>query len=107
MSDNNNPYYANREIDFTYHRKFICDDQNKQMCNTEKSFWNGWFTDMSNDFHTYSIEWDEHKLIWRIDGEEVWRIFRLHDMNGGELLLCGNIASAIYVTDRIFQWRSQ
>jgi len=102
MSDNDNPYYANRDISFTYHRKFNCDDENKRQCGYAKKFSNGWFTDMSKDYHTYSVEWDEHKLIWRIDGTEVWRVFKWQDLNGKEILKCGHIPTAYYTVDRIF-----
>ncbi len=102
MSENDNAFFSNRNIDLTYHRRINCQTESKEQCGITLKYTNGWFTDMSEDFHTYSIEWDEHKLIWRIDNEEIWSVFKYHTQGGQELLLCGNIAQAYYVKDRIF-----
>ncbi len=41
---------------------------------TERSYSGSWDTaDLSKDFHTFTLEWREDKLIWFIDGKERFR----------------------------------
>lgn len=107
MSESNNSYLANRDINFTYHRKINCNDKENKQCGSNISFlkppgFGHWDTDMSKNFHTYSIEWDNQKLIWRIDGEEVYRIVYLHDLLGREVYADNNLANGMYIYDKIF-----
>jgi beta-glucanase (GH16 family) len=44
----------------------------------------------SNDYHVFSLEWDEFNLVYRIDGEEKFILSRLLDINGREVLDCIN-----------------
>ncbi len=41
---------------------------------TERSYSGGWpGPDLSRDFHTFAVEWDEAKIVWFIDGRERFR----------------------------------
>ncbi len=101
MSENTNPYFANRNMDFSYHRKDNCDTGEKLLCSTDIR-WPSWTTDMSLAFHTYSVEWDEHMLVWRIDGNEIKTVYRWHTILGQDMLKCGQIVPGSYVEDKIF-----
>lgn len=64
----------------------------------------GRYTDNSNDFsddyHTYSIEWDEFHLIYRIDGVERRRISRYSNSLGITIDDCRNIPEYNNIWDK-------
>ena len=37
--------------------------------------------DLSLDFHTYALEWNENELIWYLDGVQRYRVTRLQSSN--------------------------
>lgn len=98
MSDNSNPTAASKQITFTYHRNLDCDDDAKVQCSDEQNTG----TDMSLAMHTYSVEWDEHKLTWRVDGNEVLVKYRWHTTLGQTMTRCGQIPFAYYSMDSMY-----
>ena len=41
---------------------------------TERAYQGSWpLPDLTREFHTYAIEWDEGKIVWQIDGKERFR----------------------------------
>ncbi len=41
---------------------------------TERSYSGGWpLPDLTSEFHTYTIDWDETRIVWLIDGKERFR----------------------------------
>lgn len=68
---------SNKSLHMTYHRKLKCEE--------EKTYAHGTTLvdtiDYSKDFHTYSIEWDQYQITWRVDGKikkVVYGLKRLH-----------------------------
>lgn len=98
MSEYRSPFLNNRNIDFTYHRKPDCSVNIARHCNYDRFF----ATDMTREPHTYAVEWDEHRIIWSIDGQEMVRKSRWEDPNGKEMLKSGMIPPSYYSADRIF-----
>ncbi|HDR68449.1 MAG TPA: glycoside hydrolase family 16 protein [Bacteroidaceae bacterium] len=98
MSDYNRPFFNNRKIDFTYHRKADCNDAKSMHCNYNRFF----SSDMTLAPHTFSVEWDEHRIIWSVDGKEVLRKSKWFNSKEQEMFLCGPIAPGYYAVDRIF-----
>lgn len=39
--------------------------------------------DYSQDFHTFTVEWDKNLIRWIIDGNEVYHVFRLYHNTAG------------------------
>lgn len=103
MSESSNPATASEQITFTYHRKLSCSDENKVSCIDDQSTG----TDMSQEPHIYSVEWDEHKIIWRVDGTEVLKKYRWFNLQGQEMLLCGQIPPAFYSKDRMYPFDNE
>ena len=56
---------------------------------------------MSQSFHTYSVEWDEHSIKWKVDGNTKWEKSRFYDNNGIVQTLCGSL-NVYWWMDRIF-----
>lgn len=50
----------------TYHRQIDCTDPDKGICQHGGS--RKVALDLSRDFHHYSLEWNEYKIVWRLDG---------------------------------------
>jgi beta-glucanase (GH16 family) len=58
----------------TYHKAYDCySDRGQCGFGFTKHIEN----DLSNDFHLYSVEWDDYKIIWRLDGEISREVYRL------------------------------
>ncbi len=55
----------------------------------------------SDDYHVYSVEWDELKLVYRIDGQEVLTVFRYRDRMGRTLTDCHNLINAHWAFDLV------
>jgi len=98
-----NPTTAGKQITYSYHRNLYCNDNNKLRCIDDQNTG----TDMSLDMHTYSVEWDEHKIIWRVDGNEVLIKYKWSNLSGQEMLCCGQIPAAYYSMDRIYPFDDQ
>ncbi len=59
-------------------------------------------TNFSQALHTYSVEWNEHRLIWRIDNNIVLQRTRFYNTNGVEKELCGSITNQNWFRDLIY-----
>jgi hypothetical protein len=71
----------------TYHMLYDCADTSHGQCNS--GFTRDYKIDLSDDFHVYSVEWNENKIIWKMDGEitrEVYRIWEIGEPNHNGLL---------------------
>lgn len=55
----------------------------------------------SNDYHIYSVEWDEFYLTYRIDGVIRRKISRFSDLQGRTLDNCNNLQHEHSVWDRL------
>ncbi len=55
----------------------------------------------SDDYHVYSVEWDELKMVYRIDGQEVLKVFRYHDRLGRTFTDCHHLTNANWVFDLV------
>jgi beta-glucanase (GH16 family) len=60
------------------------------------------FSDLSLDFHTYTMEWTPHNLNFFIDGNYLWSIRRLINTAGQEMNVdCGNyLAAGTYLSSK-------
>jgi len=56
-------------------------------------------TDLSKDFHTYSVEWDEYKRKFMVDDRVIWTFYTYRNALGQEIQDCGDIATGIYFED--------
>lgn len=56
----------------------------------------------SDDYHIYSVEWDEFYLIYRIDGEIKRKLSRYTDMQGRLIDNCNDLQHSHRVWDRLF-----
>ena len=68
---------CNKSLHMTYHRNLNCEEP--------KTYAHGTTLidtmDYSRDFHTYSIEWDQYQITWKVDGKikkVVYGLKRLH-----------------------------
>jgi beta-glucanase (GH16 family) len=68
----------NGGVSTNYHLQLDCNESDsRRHCPREISR-----NDMTNDFHTYSLEWNEHFLIWRIDGEIIRMVVKYYNQMG-------------------------
>ncbi len=44
--------------------------------------WGNSKTDLSDDYHIYTLEWDYYKIVWSIDGQVVHSLYRFNSKNG-------------------------
>jgi beta-glucanase (GH16 family) len=44
--------------------------------------WGNSKTDLSDDYHIYTLEWDYYKIVWSIDGQVVHSLYRFNSRNG-------------------------
>ena len=72
---------ANKRLHMTYHRNLVCDGG--------KTYSHGTTLvdtmDYTKDFHTYSIEWDQYQVTWKVDGKikkVVYGLKKLHSQRG-------------------------
>lgn len=54
----------------------------------------------AEDFHIYSIEWDEFTITYRIDGDIKYQVTRYTDQIGRTIDNCQNLSRTYYVFDR-------
>jgi beta-glucanase (GH16 family) len=62
----------------TYHRQNNCSDTSKGSCSS--GFSRKYPQDMSDDFHIYSVEWNESKIVWKIDNEIAREVYRFWEI---------------------------
>jgi len=103
MSVSTNPTIAGKQITYTYHRNLNCDDENKVQCADNQNTG----VDMSLAMHTYSVEWDEHKIVWSVDGTEVLKKYKWFTILGQEMELCGQIPPAFYSMDTMYPFDNE
>lgn len=53
-------------------------------------------TDYSNDFHIYSVEWDEYGIKWKVDGITRHDVVAFYDFYTGQSVNCNNINGLYY-----------
>jgi hypothetical protein len=58
----------------TYHKQYDCSDSEKGLCSYGLS--RNYDTDLSTDFHNYSVEWNEYKIVWKLDGEIAREVYK-------------------------------
>lgn len=71
-------------------------DGNTNMCNTTH-----YGVDCSQDFHIYSMTWEEDKIQWFIDGELIRTDYRRYSILAQEIG-CDIFDNTIYLQDRIY-----
>lgn len=99
LNESSNPTHASKQVVFTYHRHILCQDNQLLSCDDKQSTG----TDMSQAMHTYSVEWDEHEINWRIDGDIVLTRSMYCDQGfGDERELCGNVTALYWYKDLIY-----
>lgn len=97
LNTSTDPTYASKRPTYTYHREINCDPEQRVLCNYIDVTYN-----LSDSMHLYSVEWDEHKLIWRIDGNEVLRRYRFYDTDSSEEELCGQLNNQSWFQNYIY-----
>ncbi|MES2396673.1 MAG: family 16 glycosylhydrolase [Bacteroidota bacterium] len=63
----------------TYHKNSTCTD-GTTIRHSGTTYDSG--VDLSSGFHTYSVEWDATKIIWRLDGNSVRQVYRYWQWSG-------------------------
>ncbi len=59
----------------TYHKVYDCSIPEDNQC--DYGFTRSYDTDLSADFHTYAVEWNENKIVWFLDGKVLREVYRL------------------------------
>lgn len=72
---------AGRQI-MTYHKQFSCSLPDDGICH--KGLTKDHQKDLSADFHIYSMEWNDYKITWRLDGVVAREVYRLWMISGPE-----------------------
>lgn len=77
---NNKSETSNSEIDaanmiMTHHKSYDCKKKSSDQC--EHPFRKIAPQNLSLDYHIYSVEWNEYKIIWRLDGEIMREVYYL------------------------------
>lgn len=67
-------------------------NEHHEQCSTSQSF----NTNFSSDYHTFSLEWDEFKLLYRIDGDIVHVFYRYLNTLGVGMPYCESILTGYY-----------
>ena len=97
MDESTNPTIAGKKITYTYHRDYDCPSET-WTCNDEQNTGE----DMSLEMHTYSVEWDEHKIRWIVDGNIELERYRFYNTSGVPQTLCGTFSYQYWIQDRIY-----
>jgi hypothetical protein len=63
----------------TYHRQYDCSDTEKGKCAYALTYDRE--LDLSLDFHVYSVEWNELKIIWKLDGNVVREVYKFWEIS--------------------------
>ncbi|MNY08101.1 Glycosyl hydrolases family 16 [compost metagenome] len=56
--------------------------------------WGNSKTDLSDDYHIYTLEWDYYKIVWSIDGKVVHSLYRFSP-KGGKPTDCNTIREGV------------
>lgn len=67
------------KVVMTYHRSYDCQVPEKDKC--ESPYVNRLPTDMSFDYHIYSVEWNEFKIVWRVDNQVLREVYKYWELN--------------------------
>ncbi|MCW3102897.1 MAG: glycoside hydrolase family 16 [Bacteroidetes bacterium] len=59
----------------SYHKQNHCNHVEEGQCDNGFTRITG--MNLSDDFHVYSVEWDENKIIWQLDGRVVREVYRI------------------------------
>jgi beta-glucanase (GH16 family) len=70
-------------------------------CSTKKKYG----IDFSKGFHTFSAEWDEFKVIFRVDGEIKRIDYRYLDLKGVGLYDCWHHVDGLYLVNPYFPYK--
>jgi len=98
LDESTNPSIASKKVKFNYFRDVVCGDGASD-CDYDYTT----STNMSLNMHTYSVEWDEHKLIWKVDGVTIRERYRFYEPTyGNPKTLCGNTDNEVWVQDLIY-----
>lgn len=98
LDESTNPSIASKKVKFNYFRDIVCGNGTSN-CDYDYTA----STNMSSNMHTYSVEWDEHKLIWRVDGVTIRERYRFYEPTyGNPKTLCGNTDNEVWVQDLIY-----
>jgi hypothetical protein len=73
-SEESDPETDSGNMIMTYHRQFDCTDTSLGHCQSGLTRNTG--KNLSEEFHTYSLEWDEYKLVWKLDDEIMREVYR-------------------------------
>jgi beta-glucanase (GH16 family) len=73
-SDNSDKNIDAGHVIMTYHKAYDCLNDERGNCESPFTFESK--VDLSKDFHLYSIEWDDYKMIWRLDGMIIREVYR-------------------------------
>lgn len=101
-SKESNPTEDAGHLIMTYHRQNNCADTSKGSCSS--GFTRNYKTDLSEDFHLYSVEWNEYKIVWKLDGKIAREVYRFWNVSPpGESLFgfaspiknCSELQSAV------------
>ncbi|MQX11627.1 family 16 glycosylhydrolase [Sinorhizobium fredii] len=49
-------------------------------------------SDLTQDWHVYSLTWDQDRIIWYLDGKEVWRYSEAGSISSEDMYLLLNLA---------------
>ena len=66
----------------TYHKQYSCSLPDDGICH--KGLTKDHQKDLSADFHIYSVEWNEYKIVWRLDGVISREVYRLWTISAPE-----------------------
>lgn len=78
-SETSNAGEDTENIYCTYHKNSDCND-NETTRASGTIYDSG--VELSANFHTYSVEWDDTKIIWRLDGNPIRQVYRYWKWQG-------------------------
>lgn len=67
---------ANAEMDITYHDWWFS-NSNVEKCHSRVVKAQDGFS-FVNEWHNYGLYWDEYKMIWFVDGDPVWYVYKYY-----------------------------
>lgn len=63
----------------TYHKQNLCGVDAGGQC--DNGFTRNAAKNLTNDFHVYSVEWNEYKIIWKLDDEVMREVYRIWNIS--------------------------
>jgi hypothetical protein len=76
-SETSDPQTDAAHVIMTNHRNYDCANEDNGVCHY--AFVKNTAKDMSADFHNYSVEWNEYRIVWKIDdviAREVYKLWK-------------------------------